>query len=88
MVSLKGKGHTNTAVIQVKATILIHWTFFLMMILQIDNLQILQLAKRSKSFIPRIAQVENNFSKSLWFSVDNFMNGSPVTLDAIDDRTF
>jgi hypothetical protein len=28
MVSLKGKGHTYTAVIQVKATILIHWTFF------------------------------------------------------------
>ena len=86
MVSLKGKGHTYTAVIQVKATILIHWLFFLM-ILQIDNFQILQFAKRSKRFIPRIAQVENNFSKSLWFSVDNLMNGNPVTLDAIDDLT-
>ena len=83
MVSLKCKGHTYTAVIQVKATILIHWIFFLM-ILQIDNLQILQFAKRSKRFKPRIAQVENNFSKSLWFSVDNLMNGNPLTLDAIE----
>ena len=58
-----------------------------MMILQIDNPQILQLAKRSKRFIPRIAQVEKNSSYSLWFSVDNPVNGNPVTLDAIDDHT-
>ena len=37
--------------------------------------------------MPRITQVENNFSKSLWFSVDNLMNGNPVTRDAIDDHT-
>ena len=35
MVSLKGKGHTYTAVIQVKATILIHWTFFQWQVLAI-----------------------------------------------------
>ena len=45
------------------------------------------MAKRSKSFIPRIAQVEKNSSKSLWFIVDNPVNGNPVTLDAIDDHT-